>query len=131
MPATPVRTGVAGILRVMAQLGMIAAASAPRARTATLHCGNSEWLRAPAAGLLDLRADLGAHVAPGQVLASISDPFGENEVDLVTTRPGIIVGRAHLPLVNEGDALFHLAELPEGVEPADRTLDLPDEDEII
>jgi hypothetical protein len=128
---TSVRTGIAGILRVMAQLGMIAAAAAPRARAATLHCGNSDWLRAPAAGLLDLRAELGAHVETGQVLATISDPFGENEIDLTATRPGIIVGRAHLPLVNEGDALFHLAELPEGVEPADQTLDLPDEDEII
>jgi hypothetical protein len=126
-----VRTGLAGILRVMAHLGMIPAASAPRVRQPTVHCGNSEWLRAPAAGLLDLRAELGAHVEAGQVLASISDPFGETETDLVATRTGIVVGRAHLPLVNEGDALFHLAELPEGVEAPDRTLDIPDEDEII
>ncbi len=126
-----VRSGLAGILRVMAHLGMVPAGAAPRARAATLHCGSSDWLRAPAAGLLQLRADLGERVVAGQALASISDPFGENEVDLITPKAGIIVGRAHLPLVNEGDALFHLADLPEGVEGEDRTLDIPDEDEVI
>jgi predicted deacylase len=115
----------------MAHLGMIPAGAAPRARAATLHCGGSDWLRAPAAGLLQLRADLGETVAAGQVLASISDPFGETEVDLVTPKAGIILGRAHLPLVNEGDALFHLAHLPEGRDEDTGTLDIPDEDEVI
>jgi uncharacterized protein len=126
-----VRAGLAGILRVMAALGMIAAGSAPRARAATLHCGGSDWLRAPAAGLLQLRADLGETVLAGQVLASISDPFGETEVDLITPKAGIILGRAHLPLVNEGDALFHLANPPEGLGDEGHTLDIPDEDEVI
>jgi predicted deacylase len=126
-----VRSGLAGILRVMAHLGMIPAGASPRARAATLHCGGSDWLRAPAAGLLQLRADLGETVVAGQVLASISDPFGETEVDLVTPKAGIILGRAHLPLVNEGDALFHLANLPEGRDEDTGTLDIPDEDEVI
>jgi predicted deacylase len=126
-----VRAGLAGILRVMAHLGMIPAGAAPRARTATLHCGSSDWLRAPAAGLLHLRAGLGETVAVGQALASISDPFGEAEADLITPKAGIIVGRAHLPLVNEGDALFHLADLPEGLDGDAGTLDIPDEDEVI
>jgi hypothetical protein len=126
-----VRMGVAGILRVMAHLGMLAATAAPRARAPTLHCGSSEWLRAPAAGLLQLQADLGARVAAGQVLATISDPFGETEAELAATRAGIIVGRAHLPLVNEGDALFHLADLPAGSDADPAPVDLADEDEII
>lgn len=126
-----VRIGVAGILRVMAAVGMLAASAAPRSRTATLHCQRSEWLRAPGAGLITLLADVGDRVAAGSLLATISDPFGETEVELLSPKAGILVGRAHLPLVNEGDALFHLAELPALEGDQDQVLDIPDEDELI
>jgi len=126
-----VRIGVAGILRVMAAVGMLPASMAPRARSATLHCQNSDWLRAPGAGLATFRANIGDRVAAGDVLATISDPFGETERDLIAPKPGILVGRAHLPLVNEGDALFHLAELPLAEATDDQVLDIPDEDELI
>ena len=39
----------------------------------------------------------------------ISDPFGETEHDVIANHEGIIIGTNNLPLVNEGDALFHLA----------------------
>ncbi|KMK65590.1 hypothetical protein IMCC21224_11422 [Puniceibacterium sp. IMCC21224] len=43
------------------------------------------------------------------MLGLISDPFGEIETEVVSTETGIIVGRTNLPVVNEGDALFHIA----------------------
>ena len=126
-----VKVGVAGILRVMAAVGMLPSTAAPRARGATLHCQRSDWLRAPGAGLVSFRADIGDRVAAGEVLATISDPFGETELELICPKPGILVGRANLPLVNEGDALFHLAELPLAEAGEDQVLDIPDEDELI
>ncbi|MFN3969854.1 MAG: succinylglutamate desuccinylase/aspartoacylase family protein [Gemmobacter sp.] len=124
-----VQAALAGILRVMAALRMIPASAAPRARRATIHCPRSEWLRAPGAGMIVLRAALGARVEAGQVLATVSDPFGEDEIDLVAPRAGLILGRAQMPVVHEGDAVFHLADLPEGEE--DTVADIPDEDEVI
>lgn len=124
------RGGVAGILRVMAAVGMIGGAAAPRARRGTLHCPRSDWLRSPGAGMASFQAGIGERVASGQLLAIVSDPFGETEVALAAPRPGIVVGRAQLPLVHEGDALFHLADLPEAEE-AGAALDIPDEDEVI
>jgi len=53
---------------------------------------------------------------------------------------GIIVGRSNLPVINEGDALFHIAELPNRQAAADVVDTLAnqmeaqamfDEDEII
>jgi hypothetical protein len=79
-------------------------------------------------------------VAAGDLLAIVSDPFGEVEATVEADRPGIIVGRSNLPVVNEGDALFHVAELPKPesasgtVEALTGQLDadpLFDEDEII
>jgi hypothetical protein len=69
----------------------------------------------------------------------VSDPFGESEVDLVAAFAGIIVGRAVMPIVNEGDAIFHIAEVVHD-DPAQAVEDLAvqlensplfDEDEII
>ena len=44
-------------------------------------------------------------------MAVVSDPFGANEREIVAPFNGIIVGRAVLPIVNEGDAVFHLARV--------------------
>ncbi len=128
------RLGVAGILRVMASLGMIAAGALPRSRPKSLHCGKSEWLRAPAAGLIALRATIGDKVEAGAVLGTISDPFGETEAEILASKAGIIIGNATLPVVNEGDAVVHLAELPTDTVTDVPDLDAPqmaDEDEII
>lgn len=130
------RLGVAGILRVMATLGMIPATGLPRSRTHSLHCGRSEWLRAPAAGLVAMEAAIGDKVSAGQVLGTISDPFGETETEIVAPHHGIIIGSLTLPVTNEGDAVFHLAELPRDQigTPSDteaETAHMPDEDEII
>jgi predicted deacylase len=74
-------------------------------------CTSSTWLRAPAGGLLRTFRGEGETVARGDVLATVSDPFGAVETDLVAPSPGILIGRAILPVVNEGDAVFHLARL--------------------
>jgi predicted deacylase len=68
-----------------------------------------------------------------------SHPFGAVETDMIAPAPGILIGRAILPIVNEGDAIFHLAQLGQRV--AEDTVDdlveqlgsdpLFDEDEII
>lgn len=129
------RLGVAGILRVMAALGMIPAAGLPRSRSKSLHCGRSEWLRAPAAGLVAMQAGIGDKVLAGQVLGTISDPFGETETEIFAPRDGIIIGALTLPVANEGDAVFHLAALPPethgGTVPDGEAAHMPDEDEII
>ncbi len=134
------RAGVAGILRVLRKMQMLPAKGIAQARTKPLLCLNSRWLRAPAGGLLrTYRAD-GDVVRTGDVLASVSDPFGQIEVDLLAPADGIIIGRAVLPVVNEGDAIFHLADVRYHADPAQAVEDLAsqlessplfDEDEII
>ena len=133
------RAGLAGILRVMAHLGMIGAKGVPRARGAPVFCERSGWTRAPSGGLLRTLKASGDFVEKGAVLGVISDPFGTVDAEVQATETGIIVGRTNLPVVNEGDAVFHLAKLlPKAV--ADTVEDmitqlesdpLFDEDEII
>ncbi len=59
--------------------------------------------------LYEPQVSLGERVAKGQVLAFIDNPLGSNEVQCVAPRSGIVIGQQTLPLVNEGDAVFHLA----------------------
>lgn len=134
-----VRAGVAGILRVMRAHDMLPAKGISRARARPLVCKGSTWLRAPAGGLLRTFRAEGEIVSQGEVLATVSDPFGHVEEDVHAPGDGILIGRAILPVVNEGDAIFHLAELAPSADDAtvedltaQLTLDpLFDEDEII
>lgn len=106
-----VRAGVAGILRVLRGQDMLPAKGIAKAKAAPYLCTSSQWLRAPAGGLLRTFRAEGEIVAQGDLLASVCDPFGVVETDLVAPEPGILIGRAILPVVNEGDAVFHLARL--------------------
>lgn len=103
------RAGVAGILRVMAQIDMIPARSAPRARGTPVFCERSGWVRATMGGLLRTLKGSGDFVEEGTVLGLICDPFGEVEAEVISSETGIMIGRTNLPVVNEGDALFHIA----------------------
>ncbi len=131
------RAGVAGILRVLQTLGMVPARGVPRARGPSVACESSSWVRAPSGGLLRTLRASGDMVEAGTVLGLVSDPFGDVEAEVAAPAAGIVIGRTNLPIVNEGDALFHIAtpERPAaaGGLVADH-LDAPalfDEDEII
>ena len=105
------RAGLAGTLRVLHALDMIAGRGIARPKSLPQFCASSKWLRAPMGGLFrSLRAD-GDLVRAGDVLGIVSDPFGEREEDVRAPFEGLIVGRAVMPVVNEGDAVIHLARI--------------------
>ncbi len=107
------RAGVMGILRVMHHLDMVGAKGISKAKVKPILSQRSNWLRAPAGGLLRMFRQSGDVVAAGDLLGIVSDPFGENETEVICGEGGIIVGRTNLPIINEGDALFHIASLPD------------------
>ncbi len=102
-------TGVDGVLRVMAALGMIGRERAPRG-TRSVFATRSKWIRAPQSGVLYLDVELGGRVAAGGRVGRISDPLGEAGVEVVAPFSGIVIGRTNNPLVHRGDAVIHLAE---------------------
>lgn len=104
-----IRTGVRGLLNVLKALGMLPADGRPDRMPAPVIARASSWVRAPASGVLRAQVALGEEVRKGQVLGVIGDPLGTSEAAVLATAHGVVVGRAALPLVYEGDALFHLA----------------------
>jgi uncharacterized protein len=107
-----IRMGVAGIIEVMRQLGMLRRKTPQRPHAARpVVAESSHWVRAPAGGILRSALRLGQRISAGELLGQVSDPFGAHEVPVSTTHAGIVIGCNSLPLVNEGDALFHIARM--------------------
>jgi len=70
---------------------------------------SSTWIRAPQSGIFRSIKSLGEKVEKDELLGLVSDPFGEDEESVRALHSGIIIGRTNIPLVNEGEALFHIA----------------------
>jgi len=72
---------------------------------------SSTWARSPASGVLRSQAALGDVVREGQVVGVVGDPLSETEEPVLSPATGVIIGRLNLPLVHEGDAMFHIARV--------------------
>jgi len=107
---TAIRAGLRGIINVMHAIDMLPGRAA-RVRTEPVVVGSSRWTRAPASGLLRITARIGHYFSAGDVLGMVSDPFGETEREVTVQEDGILIGRTNLPVVNQGDALFHIAKI--------------------
>ena len=64
-----------------------------------------------------------------RLVGMISDPFGQEELEVIANASGIIIGRTNLPLVNEGEALFHIARF-ESSRQAENTVEAFQADDI-
>jgi len=105
-----IRLGVRGIFRVMQTLGMLGKPPGPAPNTSVIS-RSSYWIRAPTGGIFRSECRLGAKVKKGEKVGMISDPMGETETPVEAGEPGILIGRTKLPVVNQGDALFHIAKV--------------------
>ncbi|WP_045861122.1 succinylglutamate desuccinylase/aspartoacylase family protein [Teredinibacter purpureus] len=103
-----IRAGVNGVLNIMSHLGMIKRKlSTPK--SPPFVADNSAWIRAPSSGFVMDKKKLGDHVSKGDVLADVSDVFGKNVDQVLANRTGVIIGKQNIPLVQEGEAMYHVA----------------------
>ena len=80
----------------------------PKARKSYI-AESSHWIRAPHSGSVKQIKQLGDEVLEGEILAIISDTFGNNPYNVRAKASGIIIGMSTIPLVNKGDAMVHIA----------------------
>ncbi len=105
---TSIRAGVRGVKSVMKHLGMLPSKESSNT-TRPLTALSTTWVRAPVSGIVRPNVKLGNLVSEGDRLAAIAGPLGARDTIVTAPKKGIVIGKAELPLVNEGDALFHLA----------------------
>jgi hypothetical protein len=106
--AAAISAGTDGVRRVLAKVGITT--GAPRARRKTVLSRKSHWVRAQRSGILHLDAALGARVSKGDVIATIRDPFGKRLSRVAARKEGLVIGHTQSALVNQGDAVAHIAE---------------------
>ena len=103
-----IELGHQGVLRVLAHLKM---RGKPAGRAAKpLRVEKTSWVRARRAGILRLGVGLGDRVREKQRLGTIADAFGEGPLHVVAPCSGLVIGHTNNPLVQQGDAVVHLAE---------------------
>ena len=106
-----IKVGVAGVLRVLAHIGMIEQHGDAHETDVPVRANRSSWVRAPRGGVTRRVRKSGDIVKKGSLLAVVGGLFGEDGLELVSPFDGVIIGHATLPVVNQGDALFHIAEV--------------------
>ena len=104
-----VAVGVRGIGRVLRQLDMTDD-ELPELPVA-IESRSSGWIRARRSGIASMHVGLGDRVEKGATLATIYDSVGVRVSSMKATRTGLVIGHSHQPLVNQGDAIVHIADI--------------------
>ncbi|PIP73122.1 MAG: succinylglutamate desuccinylase [Nitrospinae bacterium CG22_combo_CG10-13_8_21_14_all_47_10] len=103
-----IRMAVHGCFSVMRSIGMLKKKKEAERREVFISW-ESQWLRSPVSGLVRTIKDIGTHIKEDELIGVITDPFGKPRGLVKSPFEGIIIGQLKLPLVNSGDALFHIA----------------------
>ncbi|MDH5473911.1 MAG: succinylglutamate desuccinylase/aspartoacylase family protein [Gammaproteobacteria bacterium] len=112
-----IRAGVNGIVNVMRTLEMLPPSrSKSKKHIEPVVARSSAWVRAQDSGILRTMVPLGGRVKKDTLLGVVADPTGEKEIKITASFSGIVIGRTNLPLVNEGDALYHIARFEDAKE---------------
>lgn len=72
---------------------------------------------------------LGDTVEEDETIAYIDEPLGDDSVEIKSPFNGIIIGKSEIPLIQEGDAIFHIAKF-RNLEVADDKIEYFSEDAI-
>lgn len=109
-----IRAGVKGAIKVMRHLGMLSQVKTRgKKNIEPFIARQSGWIRANESGIVMHHKHLGDFVNKGDLLATIRDPYGEKLDDVLSNADGIIIGKQNIPLVQEGEAMYHLAYFKE------------------
>jgi len=127
-----ISAGVKGIIKVMRQVGMLNKTKSVGHSIKPFVARQSGWVRANESGFVMHKAQLGDHVVKGDILAVISNPFGEQLGTIDSPSTGVVIGKQNIPLAQEGEAIYHIAyfkkpnEVAEHVELLQDNLDVID-----
>ena len=99
--------GIRGIERVLVARGM-KEGKLEDVRQVILE--TNSWIRATRSGMLKCLKVSGDYVMKGDVMATISGPFGRFEIQVKARQTGMIFGHNNKPVISQGDAIFHMGQ---------------------
>lgn len=125
---TSIRIGVKGIVNVLRELEMVSPNKKLKTKLPVV-VRTSVWIRGPKSGILRTVKALGDTVKENEVIAYIDEPLGDGYSEILALFDGIIIGKSEIPLIQEGDAIFHIAKF-KNLETAENKIEYFSEDAI-
>lgn len=104
------KQGVEGTKRILKHLDMLNESlptEIPQKKSILID--KSTWIRANSSGLFQGLIPIGTYVKKGELLATISDPYGKNEHKVKATNSGYLINVNEAPIVYQGDAIYHIS----------------------
>lgn len=103
-------SGVNGSKRILKHLGMLKTVfKASKPKKACVFIDDSKWLRAKYSGMFKASVSIGSHVQKEDIIGNITDPYGKFNYFVGASNSGYIININQLPIVYQGDALFHIS----------------------
>ncbi len=103
-------SGVNGVKRVLKHLGMLKTvfkSSKPKKKCVFIK--DSRWQRAKYSGMFKASITVGAKVEKEDIIGNITDPYGKFNYFVRAQNTGYVINVNELPIVYQGDALFHIS----------------------
>ncbi len=100
--------GVSGVKRMLVHLGMRSFKENVEIKRKSIILRSDKWVRASNSGLFLSYAMNGQKVRKNEMIGVITDPFGKTERKIKSPDDGYIFCLNETPVVNKGDAIFHL-----------------------
>lgn len=128
-----IRSGASGVFNVLSHFDMLNPRKSKKEKVEPLVARKSGWVRATDSGLVIHKKKLGDIVDKDEVIAIIKTPLGKITAKVLSNANGIIIGKQNIPLVHEGEAIYHIAyfknpdDVVENLELMQENLDLNDD----
>ncbi|WGH74705.1 succinylglutamate desuccinylase/aspartoacylase family protein [Tenacibaculum tangerinum] len=106
-----IQQGINGTLRILKHFKMINDKVKVPENSSSIHITKRKWIRAKVAGLFTAKVKNGEKVRKGQVLGHIMDTYGATHFSIKSPSEGYIIAKNNFPIINMGDALFHLGQV--------------------
>ncbi|WP_203256295.1 succinylglutamate desuccinylase/aspartoacylase family protein [Hyunsoonleella ulvae] len=103
-------SGVNGSKRLLKHLGMLKTvfkASKPKKKCVFIE--ESKWQRAKYSGMFKASIPVGSQVEKEDIIGNITDPYGKFNYFVRAQSSGFVINVNELPIVYQGDALFHIS----------------------
>lgn len=106
-----IQEGINGTLRILKNFKMINENIEISKTNQSVFIRKRKWIRAKVAGLFTAKVANGAVIKKGQTLGHIMDTYGETNFTVKSPINGYIIAKNNFPVINMGDALFHIGEI--------------------
>ncbi|MBW2713042.1 MAG: succinylglutamate desuccinylase/aspartoacylase family protein, partial [Deltaproteobacteria bacterium] len=112
-----IRSSLAGLRNVLAETGILSRKPGKLGKPPVV-CDRSYWIYTDLGGLLEVFPDVAEFVVKDQLIATLSNAYGDIVKKYLAPENGIIIGRSANPVGQSGARIVHLGIVSNGVQTA-------------